>query len=180
MKKLCVLLLVLLLAVSLAACAAEDLAVYTVTKDGVSYTVDREKNTISDGNFTYGFTFEGSADAYRATVTYPNGSSYWWKRDGFSGSGGWSNDYREDAYVSGEVLVEVLEEKAPKAKKPAGNAFAAILFLAFGVFFIIKPRTVTYIQTFLWVKDAEPSEFAIFMCRIAGVLLVIVGIAIIV
>lgn len=170
------LLLTLLLAISLAACAAEELAVYTVTKDGVSYTVDREKNTISDGNFTYGFTFEGSADAYRATVTYPNGSSYWWKRDGFSGSGGWSNDYHEDAYVSGEVLVEVLEEKAPKAKKPAGNAFAAILFLAFGVFFVIKPRTVTYIRYSLWVKDAEPSEFAIFMCRIAGVLWVIVGI----
>ena len=176
LQRICVFLLALLLIFALSACQKEELTVYTVTKEGISYTVDRENCTIADGKYTYRYTFEGNASTYNATITYPNGASYWWKGTDFGGYGGNSNGYDENLYTSGEVLTDILTEKAPKAPKSFRNILGGLIFLCFGILFAAKPEVFARRRVYLWVKNAEPSDFAINMYRASGFLMVIVGV----
>ena len=108
MKKLVLMMLVL----SLAACKAE---VYTVEKDGVTYTVDPENSTIFDGKYTYKYAFDGNSADYDATINYPNGAFYWWESSSRGGQGGYSHGYDEALYAKGEVLTAILKAHAPKS-----------------------------------------------------------------
>ena len=56
-------LLCLSVCLALALCACSAQSVYTVTRDGKEYTVDREAGTISEGQYTYGFEFSGDSRA---------------------------------------------------------------------------------------------------------------------
>ena len=179
-QRTCVFLLALLLIFALSACQKEDLTVYTVTKEGISYTVDRENCTISDGKHTYRYTFEGNASTYNVTIHYPNGASYWWEGTNFGGYGGNSSGYDESLYASGEVLTEILEEKAPKPPKSFAEILGGLIFLGFGILFAAKPEVFARRRVCLWVKNAEPSDFAISMYRISGVFMIIASVVLLI
>ena len=96
MKKLMCLLVAVLTALYLCACAEKkEQTVYTVAKGDAVYTVDTENGTISDGTdlYRYEISFGGGSGSWRIDVTYPDGSTYWWEETENSGTGRCSADF---------------------------------------------------------------------------------------
>ena len=172
-------LLCLSVCLALALCACSAQSVYTVTRDGKEYTVDREAGTISDGQYTYGFEFSGDSRAYEVTIEYPNESTYWWEQNGTGiGYGGWSEGYDESAYAKGDTLREVLPEKAPRAR--SGNAGVGFFIILLGLFGAVWPRAAWALSYGWRFKDAEPSEAALVVNRVCGGALVLLGLVVLV
>lgn len=166
-----VLVLVLLLASLLSGCGKQE-PIEVVLPNAV-YTVDTEKGTISDGMYTY--TYE--ADDNGGTITYPDGSTYWYRQSGMSVISGWSDDYDGEKYASGQTLENVLEKVAEKRK---GINFPGILLslvmFAVGAGHIFAPESAWYISWGWRYKDAEPSDLALTMERIGGVVICIAAV----
>jgi len=162
-----------LLVLPLCACSADS--VYTVVRNGREYVVDKKAGTISDGAYTYQYTFSGDSKAYSLEIEYPDGSTYWWQQDKSGmGWGGWSGDYDQSLYTGGDTLRDVLKAKAPRAHKYAG---VGVLLLAVGAFETAAPRAAWYLRYGWRFKDAEPSDAALFLGRGGGMLAILVGIA---
>lgn len=176
MKKLQVLMVLTLIAISLCACSSIS-TTYTVEQDGITYVVDTINSTIFDGGNTYQYSFSGNYSSYKVDITYPDGSTYWRQQQGSSGHGGWSDNYDENRYIAGDVLCDVLEEKAPKESNP-DNFFIAIFLSGIGIFNIISPYTAWYLQYGWRYKDAEPSDVALTMNRILGGVAIIMAVII--
>ena len=150
---------------------------YTVEQNGKTFTVDKESRIISDGNYVYHYNFNGNSSEYRVNITYPDGSNYWWNMGEHSGSGGWSNDYDPKKYADGDVLTRVILADAPRAPRhTGGNGLAIILLLAIGILNIAAPYASWYLEYGFRYKDAEPSDAAIFLNRLGGVVAVIIAI----
>ena len=62
MKRLCIVILILVLALSLAGCGEQG-PEYAFDRYGNEYTIDWEASTISDGTNIYEFTYEGEEEA---------------------------------------------------------------------------------------------------------------------
>ena len=179
MKKTAIFCLAVLLALTMCACSpAGSGSTYTVTKNGTDYTVDQENGTISDGVNTYQFTVSGNTSAYGINITYPDGSTYSWHTQANSngtgfGSGGWSDDYDADRYVSGDELCDILVVGAPQARKTINPL--CLLLLAVGLFNILSPRTAWDLSSGWKYKDAEPSDTALGIARLGGIICCLIG-----
>ena len=177
MKKLLIFLVSMLIAVSLCACSSTS-TTYTINKNGTSYVVDTVNNTISNGTHSYQYSFSGNSSSYIVSIIYPDGSTYWWRQESgrysSNGSGGWSDDYDANRYVDGDTLCDVLLEKAPK-ESSSGNFFIVIFLLAVGIFNIASPYNSWYLQYGWRYKNAEPSDSALTINRIAGGVAIIVA-----
>lgn len=180
MKKLC--LLTALLLTLLCACGPapqeEPVNVYDVTQNGVVYTVDREERTVTAGDRVYHYEKDGDW----LTITYPNGATYYQRffSNGNGHAAGWNDIYEESHDVSGETLMEVLDREAPVQRSPEPRMDPAVrslgfLFAALGLWGLISPKSVWYLNFGWRYKNAEPSEVALLVNRIAGVLLILVG-----
>lgn len=174
MKRAWVVLIALLMAVTLFGCGKEN-TVFTVNRNDITYKVDTEKKTISDGTYVYSYSFSGDASTYDVTIRYPNGSSYWFKQNGSNGFGGWSDDYVETAYASGFTLVDILEDVAQEPVN-IGEVFGGILLIAIGIFNAATPETAWYLERGWWYKNAEPSDMALAFTRGSGIVAVIIGV----
>ena len=179
MKKISMLLLCMLL-VTLCACGSFEETTYSARRDGVSYLVDRENQTISDGTHTYRYVLTGDSDGYSVRITYPNGSSYWWetRKSGggiMTGYGGWSDDYDEERYAKGDVLCDILEASVPEKTEPK-NILIVLLLLAAGIFNAAAPHTAWYLEYGWRYKDAEPSDLALAATRFGGVAAIAVAV----
>ena len=186
MKKLCCVLLVLLMILAASGCEQED-PVVTVEKNGITFTVNKENFTISDGTNVYHYnsvrvsTTVGSSTNIR--IHYPNGSSYFEStktNNGITtGNSGWSDDYDEDRYLPGAVLVDVVEQVA-QIQAPRGVTWYLVLVAAvvivFGALNIAFPCFWWQLRYGLYVRDAEPTEFAILMSRIGGGVCITIGV----
>ena len=173
MKRLWTALFALLLTLTLCSCAEQE-TTYTVDKNGTQFLVDTTQKTISDGTHTYRYKFSGDADSFSATLTFPDGSSYWWTQIGSSGSGGWSDNFVHEKYVSANTLIDVLQEKAPKRTNP-GMIAAGLLLMALGLFEAVFPKAAWYLGYGWRYKDAEPSDAALIFARIGGVAATVIG-----
>lgn len=169
-KLLCVLSILCLLLLCACARPAED--------DEGGVTVDFENGTVFDGTNTYRFTFSGDREDYGVRITYPDGSTYWWNKSGSVGSGGWSDDYVEGRYISGDILCELIASKAARPRDPANPAKVvfALLAIAIGAFSAASPRTAWYWSYGWRYKDAEPSDLALSAERVGGVIAIVVGV----
>ena len=156
-------------------CACSTEIVYTVVKNDISYEVDRDNQTISDGTHTYKYDFSGNSSSYNVNIVYPDGSTYWFSQSGHSGHGGWSDDYDEKRYVDGDTLCNVLLEKAPKETN-SGKFVGVIILAVVGVFNIVSPYTVWYLEYGWRYKNAEPSDLALGFNRVVGVIVVIAAV----
>lgn len=164
MKKLLAVLLGLALALTLCACSDS----YTEIKNGVSYFVDPDAKTISDGTHTYRYTLSGDTDNYSIRITYPNGATYSWQVSGVFGHGGWSSDYDPELYADGGILCEVLEAAVPD-KHAMGRSAVAVILLILGFINVRSPRTTWHWSHGWRYKDAEPSDAALTANQVAGV-----------
>ena len=166
MKRLWIVLVALLLTASLFGCAQKQ-TVYTVTMDEMDFTVDAVQKTISDGEYTYHYRSSGDASSFSVTITYPDGSSYWTNRKNGMGMSGWSDDYAEDAYVSGDTLVKVVQTGAPKQVN-GDQILGSLVLIVVGIFNLAVPKASWYLGYGWHFKDAEPSDAALAYARIGG------------
>lgn len=173
MKRLWTILFALLLTLTLCSCAEQE-TTYTVNKNGTDFYVDTTQQTISDGTHTYRYKFSGDADSFSATITFPDGSSYWWQQTDGSGSGGWSGDYVDGKYASANTLIDVLQENAPKRTNPNATT-AALLLMALGLFEAVFPKATWYLGYGWRYKDAEPSDAALLFSRLGGIAATVIG-----
>ncbi len=169
-KLLCLLGVLCLLLLCVCGCSADA--------DESGITVDFEEGTVFDGTNTYHFTFSGDRENYGVRITYPDGSTYWWDKSGSMGGGGWSDDYVEGRYISGDILCELIASKAARPRDPANPAKVvfALLAIAIGAFSAACPRAAWYWSYGWRYKNAEPSDLALSAERIGGVIAVVVGV----
>lgn len=161
------------------ACSSQEVSnpnVYTVTKNGVDYTVDNENKTITDEENIYYFTVNND----KITIIYPDGSSYGWTRTENGGYGGYSLDYDEEKYIAGNVLYDILIDGNPDRNSRtitnSGNVFAAIILIIFGIWNLISPESLWYLNHGWKYKNAEPSEIALAVGRVGGIVALVVAI----
>ena len=124
MKKLLLLLLCALPALSLCACSSEYATVYTVETSDGPLTVDNEHNTISDGENTYTYNGGYGTAGYDLEITYPDGST--WSEastDGISHTISFSDDYVHGTYTDGDAI----DEMEKPASKPAAFGYRHII-----------------------------------------------------
>lgn len=167
------LLIALALLLSLCACGKET--VYTVAQNGKTYTIDTENGTVSDGAYTYGYVWSGE----QVTLTYPDGSTYWWEFKEANGAGagwgGWSEDYGPGLYVDGHDLARLLLEE--RSNPDCGShILAALVLLAVGIFNMVAPHLAWELSWGWRYKNAEPSVMALVANRLSGVACIVIGV----
>lgn len=176
MKKVCVLVLGILLLLSLCACTQSQAdQTYSVEKNRRTFTVDLAAQTISDGYEIYHYTFSGNTDEYQFTVTYQDGSTWSWSKKGNIQSGGGSDDYNDGILANGAFLRDLVLEGTPSAP-PTGSIAPALLLIAFGAVEVLYPRAFWFVSIGWRIKDAQPSKLALLFHQIMGAVAVIMGI----
>lgn len=176
MKRISAILVLLLCLVLLTSCGPETQTVYTVENNGISYTVDTVNGTIFDGKYTYTYMIRGTGSGSQTTITYPNGATYYWSWHGNVGSGGWSDDYDDRMYVKGSTLRDILSMARPRQQEKSGNPLIGLLLIGLGIWNAVSPQTAWYLSHGWRFKDAEPSEMALGLNRIGGVISIVVGV----
>lgn len=174
MKRFWIAVLAVFLVFTLFGCAKQE-SIYTVSKNGTMYRVDTEKKAIYDTLYTYRYELSGDSSSFNITITYPNGSTYWYSKSDSRGQGGWSDDYSETAYVPGDTLVAIVQENM---SQPAniGGILGGLLLIAVGLLNVIAPQMLWYLGYGWRYKNAEPSDAAISFGRISGGIAIVIGI----
>jgi len=173
------LLLTLLLSLLLLASCGKQIGnpnVYDVDYNGTTYTVNQNDRTISFNDHVCHFEITNNVNGVHFKVTYPDGSSFWKRWTGNAGYGGWSDDYDETRYVSGDTLWKVLELDHANDRNNSGHWFFGILLAGLGIFQTASPRTAWWLSHGWRFRDAEPSDLALGLGRVGGVVLIIIGI----
>jgi len=188
-KRLCIFLLALALTVSLAACKTNDPSpteastagketVITIVRGEGVYTVDTEKCTITFGEYTYGYKYEGTKSDYKATFTYPNGQTATWDNDIGSGYT-WVDSTYTDSYHLLIALQNALFPQPPVThvkSKIASSTWLSVLLIGIGALFVAFPEPMARGKFYWWVKNPEPSAFAIAVYVILGIFCILVGV----
>lgn len=153
--------------------------IYDVSFNGKIYTVDHEQGTIICDNVVYQFEISGKGgNSVNLDIIYPDGSKYYWIQESSIGHGGWSDDYspEEKAYVPGNVLREVLGLRLASHRKTGSSLLAAFLLVAVGAIQSISPQTMWMLEYGWRFKNTEPSDLALAINRISGIVLIFIGI----
>lgn len=149
---------------------------YTVTPgEGDVLLVETDRETEE-----YRYEFSGDKEDYRCEIRFPDGSDWnWSQRDGSgTGSGSWYDSHMiSSPYPDPDDLCEIIIESRVKPVSFGGTKILAILFLAgAGLFQLLAPQTAWYLSYGWRYKNAEPSEAALVMGRISGVIVLIVAV----
>jgi len=151
-----------------------------VVMDNVTYFVDEAAGTIRQGEIVYEYSLQSFSDGrYRVSFHYPDGNSYWWEQGESFGSGGWSDGYFDlnPDYADGDVLREVLlGNKTVKSRDSNVNPLLVLLLLGLGLWGTLSPQSMWYLEYGWRFRDAEPSDAALAVNRITGVLCLLIGI----
>ena len=178
-RKLIPLLLMLLLLCGCGKTAEEADGTRSVKVYGETYTVNDGEGTVSDGKYEYGFAVSANG---KVTLSYPDGSSYWWQANESSGYGGWSDDYetRDPGYADGDKLYAAVTSTAKQRGGIGGSPIFAILLIGFGAVYAIAPETMWRMKFGWKLKDAEPSEASLTVTRALGIVFLLGGILILI
>ncbi len=170
----------LLLSLALLFCACKSTPAsdsYTASYDGTTYTVNTVDGTISDGQYTYRYAVSPyGSTGYQLDITYPDGSTYWWRSTSNGGYGGGSANYDSQKYVDGWTLMRVLEIDQDTSGSSGGNILMALFLLALGLMNLLRPRWSWYLSHGWRFKDAEPSDTALLVNQLGGLVALIVGV----
>lgn len=154
-----------------------------VNCNGTNYTVTPnggDGGTISDGTYTYRYVYTTTSDGYRVTFEYPDGEQYTWTQGASVGTGGASLSYDPVKYTDGMTLHTVLEKQLPE-RKAEKNGALILLLLLLGAVNTAWPKGAWYLETGWKFRNAEPSEAALLLNRLAGIaMLVLAGILLLV
>lgn len=158
------------MAISMFGCGSNTQRAYTAQYNGVTFNINPLLGTITDGRYTYSYEFSGNAEKGSAKITYPDGSTYNFTKDGIAGYGGWSEDYSDEIYTDGSILCELLFDNAEEGTWKLSPA-SIIVLLVFGFVMAAYPRKVWQLEYGWRFKNAEPSDIALAANRIVGLIL---------
>ena len=169
-RRFCLLFLLLLLT----GCGRQQTTVYDVILEDETFRVDTAAQTIWADDVLYSYEISGDS----TTFTYPNGASYYWTETEMGGYGGWSDDYDAEQYVPGNLLLMALEQTRPEPAREGKGArvIAGLILIALGVFYLLKPEIAWRLRYGWAVRDAEPSDLALGLARVAGGIACIIGV----
>lgn len=173
MKHFRLLLPLLLLALVLSACGEQVQEPYDYTYNGKTITVDPENCTILDGADVYDYIIEKSTSRTSYVITYPNGATYHWTATETGGAGGWSENYDENQYIGGKILVKALEAGQPREK--TGNVGIGLLLMGLGAVDFFLPELPFYLKYGWKFENAEPSEGYLTLTRVVGAIAAVLG-----
>ncbi len=174
MKKAKYLILSMLTLVTMLAGCSSVNKPYIYSYNDINYTVNPEEQTITCGEHIYTYTFSGNTSQCDIEITYPDNSRYYITKDENVSYGGSSDDYNPDKYVDGSILCDAILENAPK-EKGRSNLFLIILLFAFGILGTVSPKTIWQLEYGWRFKNAEPSDIALTVNRVVGVVLMIIA-----
>lgn len=163
--------LTFLLLLLLTGCREKPSPIRTVTYMDQEYTLDQEKQTITHSGDVYHYQFSGN----EITLEYPNQATYSQTDYGGSIASGWTENYDDARYVSGDVLIGVLYADSPPSRR-TGNPLIGLLFLAVGLWNAISPYSSWYLSHGWRYKNAEPSDLALGLTRAGGIFAILLGI----
>lgn len=165
----------LLLALLLSACSSRE-AVYIIEHNGMSFTVDTEQWTITQGEDVYQLQYDQNGSELTVRITYPNGATYYKTIQDSNETAGNSAEYDPVRYISGEVLMEVLDQPRPAEDQSTSSPLLGAVLILFGAFNIFLPETAWRLL-YGWVdKKAEPTNAAVFLNRITGAMAAFLGV----
>ena len=179
MKRLPILTAIILLILALSSCSASNPdGSYTVETDGKTFTIYPESNRISDGEYTYTYQPTGRG----VNITYPNKATYQENRHSYSDTGtsssaGWSDNYDDKTYTSGDILADALEKEIHGSGGPSmGDILISLLLAALGLWHLFLPENAWQITRGWKYKNAEPTDTALLFTRISGALVLVVAV----
>lgn len=114
------------------------------------------------------------------TITYPNGATYWESASANGAIGGWDGDYDTERYIDGMILAQQLNLAYQNSGKNWDEVvivgLVCLLIIGLGIVDIMHPELLFSLRYRLWVRDAEPTEFALMMSRIGGVICIVLSV----
>ena len=126
-------------------------------------------NTQTEEEDVYYYTYEDGD----ITITYPNGATWWTS----STAGGWDNDYDPERYIDGDILAQQLTQAYQYSRKNWDHVlvagFFALIIIVLSILDIMHPDVLHKMRYGLWVQNAEPTEFALMMSRICGIVAIV-------
>ena len=173
MKHFRILLPLLILALLLSGCGEKVPEPYNFTVGSRTVTVYPATSTIVDGLDVYTYQVEQTDKQVSYVIDYPNGAVYHWTATRHGGAGGWSHNYNNDMYLSGEFLVNALEQSLPRQR--SGSIFPGLLLMALGALNFFLPELPFYIRYGWAVENAQPSEAYLTWAKIGGVIAAVLG-----
>ena len=120
----------------------------------------------------YHYTFEDE----NITITYPNGATWWTS----STAGGWSNDYDPERYIDGDILAQQLTQAYQYSRKNWDHVLVmglvSLIIIIVSILDIMHPDIFHKMRYGLWVQNAEPTEFALTISRVGGVVAIVLAV----
>lgn len=150
--------------VLLCACGREPVST-VYEKNG--YTVDTEAQTITKGEDVIRYSFESNG---KVTFTYPDNTTTSWSQNG-SGTSSLFFDF--DRWPGALDLIDVLE-RDDLPERGIGNPLG-LLLIPLGILQAVFPQAFWFVNHGWKYRDAEPSELALGLGRVGGVLIAIIG-----
>ena len=198
MKRIIAVILLAVTVLTLAACTAKPKGtdILTVEKNGKELFViyNYEEQTISVGetlSTVYGpdgelIWEEDRKDRYRyeydngnITIYYPNGATWWESSTATGAIGGWDGDYDTDRYIEGDFLARQIT-KAYNTPRNWDNVviigLVSLIMIGVGVVSIKHPEFFYELRYGLWFENVEPTDFALSMSRIGGVICIVAAV----
>ena len=71
------------------------------------------------------------------------------------------------------MLIDVIDETTPEPKN--GNFLTGLLLAALGAVYTFAPHAAWSLSRGWWYKNAEPSDAALILARISGVIMIVLG-----
>ena len=150
--------------VLLCACGREPVST-VYEKNG--YTVDTEAQTITKGEDVIRYSFGSNG---KVTFTYPDNTTTSWSQNG-TGTSSLFFDF--DRWPGALDRIDVLERDDLPERK-TGNPLG-LLLIPLGILQAVFPQAFWFVNHGWKYRDAEPSELALGLGRVGGVLIDIIG-----
>lgn len=168
-----IIILLLLLAMVLSACGKPE--VFTVEKQGMTFTLDTENCTITQNGNVYRYKIDQGNANIKYTVTYPDGATYYMNWSGGIGTGGGNALYNDKPRLDGNILIAILREEMA-SRNPPDYILVSLLCIGLGIFNAAAPQAACYLSRGWLYKNAEPSEAYLVLTQVSGIALIIGGV----
>lgn len=180
MKKILAAVLCLVLMLSLCGCGEEktsDTNIKTVNRNDIEYTIDTKERTIRDDQQVYSYTIDASG----TTIIYPDGKSFTWKESNGISTGIASLDFDYSVHTDPMILLDVIDSAYhTKNGSSHDNAGLGAVLIIVGIVDAIWSEKIWFLNWGWRYKNAEPSDFALGLYRVGGIIAVIVGLVLII
>jgi hypothetical protein len=139
---------------------------------------NRSAGTVDTDNGQYAFAYDTSG---AITVTYPDGSVYS-QREMNGATAVYDDDDAAEAkgYLAGYDIVWAIEDAIDQDRNDSASdgssPLIAVVLLLLGVWNLFAPKSVWWLGHGWAYRNAEPSDLALTMYRLGGVVLIILGV----